>query len=232
MRSATVLACVFIVATAAIASASITGIPTVRDAEPGRHDLVGESHGTRSASLRRGRVGLEVALAGGFANWEVSGPESAGSATEKTRSSDASGWPMSGAVFYGMSEHFDIRAVAARQSYETDGSTTESFRVGVGGKVRFPTGTDYEPFVGASVNYYPSVDATEKDPSRVESVDGGFGLALDLGVSYMFTDAFALSIFGGYELTPSSIDARVADEAGEYSFSAFSVGLGVAFFAD
>jgi len=93
-------------------------------------------------------------------------------------------------------------------------------------------GTDYEPFVGVSLNYYSSVDASEVEPSRVESVDGAFGLAVDFGVSYMFTDAFALNVFAGYELMPSAADARVAGDTGEYSFAAFSIGLGIAFYAN
>jgi hypothetical protein len=174
---------------------------------------------------------LSFGPAGG--HWEISGPESSEEAApDVTRKYSSRGWPVSLAGFYAINSAADLRAYAEFQSYDSSGSSTELTGIGLGSKFRVATGTDWEPNAALLVLYYPSIDAGESGHDRrpLDSVETGFGLRMEAGVSYLMTDSFSLNIGVGYERALSNLGVDVYGKSGRYRFSSLGVCLGMAFY--
>ena len=161
-------------------------------------------------------AGLEVALGVNFADWDIG----AASFDDTVIAPQVS-------LFYVLSPSIDIRAVL-KYSAPDDGNETLSgeltlWRLGVGGRYWFETGTDVHPYAGLLLNYY------DVDADALTNTKGTLGFSGEAGVAFTLNDAFMMSLSVQYESFLSDPDGELDGVGQDISFSAASVVVGGTF---
>jgi len=212
-----------------VAAISLLCASVATSAEVKHTEFSRQSSSTSPGITYHGRWGLELDLKWDVADWDVSGSRAAVPLRQlENRDYNEQAWTIRGAVFHSLNTAWDFRAAFSSRQLESDGSDIGLTALGLGTKYRINTGTDFEPYLTVSLDYYISVDVDEsgENAREIDDVDNEFGVYGEAGIAYLLSDYVDLRAGVHYATLLDTVDATVGNGNGDLDFSTLGFGFG------